>query len=267
MPDAQCLSEHRSMSTVWRFIPPLTAPGATQMAIDAWLLDQLITGNQPPTLRFYRWQPIAISLGYHQKQWPPHWRSLTWQGHPVELVRRPSGGRAVIHQGDLTYALTLPMQGNRQDLYRQICDALIAAWQRLGVALSYGTAGRGYRDQANCFALATAADLVTDAGYKLIGSAQLRRDRYLLQHGSMRLWPNAELSTQVFGQQSQTRMKPPEVIPEAPDEEWMQHLMMLMREELSKALGATFAEQPLARQEQDSIAARRSQFVAIPANS
>lgn len=236
------------------------------MAIDAWLLDQLIAGQQAPTLRFYRWQPIAISLGYHQKRWPKGWRSLTWQGKSVDLVRRPSGGRAVIHQGDLTYAIIMPIQGHRQDLYRQICDALIAAWQRLGVALDYGTAGRGYRDQASCFSLATAADLVTPTGYKLIGSAQLRREHCLLQHGAIRLWPCLDLYAQVFGAEAQNTAKPPDVIPEAPDNAWVQRLSRVMAAELERSLNATFAACPLNEPEWAEIETRRSQFL-IPEDS
>lgn len=246
----------------WRFIPELVAPGAVQMAADAWLLDQLIAGQNAPTLRFYRWQPIAISLGYHQKQWPDdEWRSLTWQGQPVDLVRRPSGGRAVIHQGDLTYAITMPIQGNRQESYRQICDALIAAWKRLGVSLNYGTAGRGYRDQASCFSLATAADLVTPTGYKLIGSAQLRRDHCLLQHGSIRLWPDLDFYGQVFGTASQNTAKPLVVIPEAVDEAWVQRLAKLTAEELGRSLNVSWEERPLSKQEWGQIEERRSQFL------
>lgn len=247
------------MST-WRLMPELVAPGAIQMATDAWLLDQLIAGKNAPTLRFYRWQPIAISLGYHQKQWPQAWRSLTWRGYPIDIVRRPSGGRAVIHQGDLTYAITMPLQGNRQDSYRQICDALIVAWQRLDVSLDYGIAGRGYRDQASCFSLATTADLVTPAGYKLIGSAQLRRDHCLLQHGSIRLWPDLDFYAQVFGG-NQNTAKPPEVIPEAEDNAWVRRLSSVIVEELGRSLKITFEERPLSEEEWESIAERRSQFL------
>jgi lipoate-protein ligase A len=256
------------MASTWRLIPDLVNSGATHMAIDAWLLDQLMAQRQPPTLRFYRWQPIALSLGYHQKHWPPQWRSLTWQGHPIDLVRRPSGGRAVIHQGDLTYALTMPMRGPRQTLYRQIGDALIAAWQRLGVVLTYGTAGRGYRDRASCFSLGTAADLVTGSGYKLIGSAQLRRDRALLQHGSMRLWPDVAFYDQVFPHEAVSPpVPPPNEIPAAPDPSWREHLSAVIQEELERSLGVTFAVQPLTEGEQAQIAERRSRFMIPPDSS
>ncbi|MCU0527421.1 MAG: lipoate--protein ligase family protein [Elainella sp. Prado103] len=188
------------MIPVWRLIPCLTASGAEQMAIDTWLLEQHRLGLHPPTLRFYQWQPIAISLGYHQKQYPPAWRQLRWQGQPIDLVRRPSGGRAVLHQGDLTYAVIgSGWIGTRHQVYEQICQFLIAGWRSLGVELHFGAAGRGYIHNPNCFGTATAADLVTAKGMKFIGSAQLRRGPAILQHGSMRLNADLALFQQVFG--------------------------------------------------------------------
>jgi len=214
------------------------------MAIDHWMLERLIAGTRSPTLRFYRWQPVALSLGYHQRQWPEHWRSLTWDGQPLSLVRRPTGGRAVLHQGDLTYAIALPMTSDRrQDCYRQICDALITAWANFGVDLTYGQAGGSYRHQANCFALATAADLVTSTGYKLIGSAQLRRDRWVLQHGSIRLWPDAEMHQQVFG--NGLIGERPDAIPERFDEAWVQSLETQIGQALEQYLGVSFMPVPL----------------------
>lgn len=170
------------------------------MAIDAWLLQQVQQGIHPPTLRFYTWQPTAISLGYHQKRFPERWQHLAQQG-TLDLVRRPTGGRAVLHQGDLTYAVVISgVRGKRQAIYEEICQFLIAGWQQLGISLQYGQEGRGYRDVANCFETATGADLVTSQGEKLIGSAQLRRGETLLQHGSMQLHPDPHLFQDVFNQ-------------------------------------------------------------------
>ncbi|NER83033.1 MAG: lipoate--protein ligase family protein, partial [Leptolyngbya sp. SIO1D8] len=243
------------MQQPWRFIPELVASGVTHMAIDTWLLDQLLSGKQRPTLRFYRWSPISISLGYHQKRWPSSWEELSWQGQPIELVKRPTGGRAVLHQGDFTYAIVMPMMGaHRQDLYKHICNALIAAWEGLGVALNYGTAGRGYRHQPSCFATATAADLVTDTGYKLIGSAQLRRDRCLLQQGTMRLWPDPVLYAQVF----EETMHPaaiPASIPGQLSEGWLATLSHRVIAAVEKELGVTFEETPLTTHEQQCASA------------
>ncbi len=186
---------------VWRLIPLLEAPGKVQMAIDRWAIEQHQLGFLPSTLRFYTWSPPAISLGYHQHKYPEQWDNLTWNGMSLALVQRPTGGRAVLHQGDLTYALvTSGLSASRVQAYQQICEFLIQGWRSLGVELHYGLAGRGYIHNPNCFGTATGADLVIADGTKLIGSAQLRRGKAILQHGSIRLEPDAELFKQVFGE-------------------------------------------------------------------
>jgi lipoate---protein ligase len=185
---------------VGRLIPCFTAPGELQMQIDRWLLQEYLAGRQPVTLRFYQWSPVAISLGYHQRRYPIAWESLQYQGQPIDLVRRPTGGRAVLHQGELTYSIvTKGIVGDRLATYQHLCDFLIQGWRKLGLELTYGLRGRDYRDQADCFATATGADLVLLDGYKLVGSAQLICDGAVLQHGSMRLNPDLELFAQVFG--------------------------------------------------------------------
>ncbi len=185
----------------WRLIPLIEANGKLQMAIDEWLLKQHLSGH-PPILRFYTWLPSAISLGYHQHKYPEDWQNLIWKGEEIDLVRRPTGGRAVLHNGDLTYAVvTSGLSGSRIEAYKKICEFLIQGWRNLGIELNYGTAGRGYINNPNCFGTATGADLVTVDGSKLIGSAQLRRGNVILQHGSMRLKPDAELFKQVFGEE------------------------------------------------------------------
>jgi lipoate---protein ligase len=194
----------------WRYIPLLQAPGDVQMAVDHWLFEQCVQGRHPPTLRFYQWSPPAISLGYHQHPWPDHWRSLHWQGIPIPLVRRRSGGRAVLHQGDLSYAVITAtpqhlMTGSqstrpsRRQAYDTLCQFLMAGWASLGIPLTYGGDHRSYRGEVDCFRLATGADLVWPDGTKFIGSAQGWRQETVLQHGSMRLTPAVDLFCQVFG--------------------------------------------------------------------
>lgn len=171
------------------------------MQIDRWLLQQHILGQIPPTLRFYTWSQPTISLGYHQQHYPEHWRSLVWHERPIDLVKRPTGGRGVLHQGDLTYALIgSGFVGKRVEIYQQICQFLIDGWRSIGVDLQYGTAGTGYIHNPNCFGTATSADLVCENGYKLIGSAQLIKSGAILQHGSMRVNPDLELFEKVFGE-------------------------------------------------------------------
>jgi lipoate---protein ligase len=198
---------------VWRLIPTLAASGDVHMAIDRWLLGQHELGKHPSTLRFYTWSPPAISLGYHQRQYPEFWQNLTWKGEKLDLVRRPSGGRAVLHQGDLTYAVvTSGLQGNRLDVYGKICEFLIQGWRSLGMELYYGQAGRGYIHNPNCFGTATGADLVLADGSKFIGSAQLRKGEAILQHGSMRLNPDVDLFAKVFNQEFFSSGKFPQTI-------------------------------------------------------
>lgn len=185
---------------LWRFIPLLNLDGKTQMAIDEWLLNQHQQGNQPPCLRFYTFNPPAITLGISQrKKIPYHWHNLTWQGQKIDLVQRPTGGRGVLHQGDLTYAvITSHLEGNLEAVYRQICQFLIMGWQRLEIDLHFGKPSRQYLKSANCFALATEADLIDGEGNKFIGSAQLRKGKFILQHGSMILNPDRALFQEVF---------------------------------------------------------------------
>jgi lipoate---protein ligase len=195
---------------IWRLIPPLEATGVVQMSIDRWLLQQHSLGHIPPTLRFYTWSQPTISLGYHQRHYPEHWQSLVWHDLPIDIVQRPTGGRGVLHQGDLTYALIgSGFVGKRVEVYQQICQFLIDGWRSIGIGLQYGNAGTGYIHNPNCFGTATSADLVCADGYKLIGSAQLINSGAILQHGSIRLNPDLELFEQVFGE---TITHPPSAI-------------------------------------------------------
>jgi lipoate---protein ligase len=195
------ISRSTDLEPIWRLIPLMEATGEVQMSIDRWLLNQHILGLVPPILRFYTWSNPTISLGYHQRQYPEHWRSLVWQNQPVDLVNRPTGGRGVLHQGDLTYALIgSGFVGKRVEVYQQICQFLIDGWRSIDINLQYGNAGKGYIHNPNCFGTATSADLVCVDGYKLIGSAQLIKSGAILQHGSIRLDPDLDLFNQVFGE-------------------------------------------------------------------
>lgn len=237
------------MAQPWRLIPPMVAPGALHMAIDAWLLDQHLHHGHPPTLRFYTWNPPAISLGFSQRRHiPEHWHRLTWRGQPVDLVRRPTGGRGVLHQGDLTYALvTSGWAGKRDQVYRQLCQFLIQGWGALGVDLTFGHATRPDLSSANCFALSTAADLATPTGVKWVGSAQLRRGQAILQHGSMRLDPDPDLYEQVF----QTPAPAVDALPPLPP---VEVIVATLTQAAADCFGCTFLTQPLNPAELAAIA-------------
>nr|WP_317109200.1 biotin/lipoate A/B protein ligase family protein [Chroococcidiopsis sp. SAG 2025] len=235
----------------WRLIPHLEAPGTVQMAIDLYLVEQHQLGLMPATLRFYSWSPPAISLGYHQHQYPDRWQNLIWNGRALDLVRRPTGGRAVLHQGDLTYAVVMSgLSGSRTQAYKQICEFLIQGWRSLGIQLHYGTAGRGYIHNPNCFGTATGADLVLKDGTKLIGSAQLRRGDVILQHGSMRLEPDEELFAQVFGKDVFAPVKLPLNLQK---EELVRTVMNALVASAKNCFYVDFAVQPLSDREWEKI--------------
>lgn len=231
----------------WRLIPLLDASGEVQMAIDRWLFERHLQGKHPPTLRFYTWSPVAISLGYHQNRSPAFWQELTWQGRSIDLVRRPTGGRAVLHQGDLSYAIvTSGMSGKRAEAYRFLCQFLIEAWQALGVELRYGVAERGYIHHPSCFTTATSADLITADGQKLIGSAQLRQGNTILQHGSMLLATEPKLYNLVFNEPAPRSSKI--TIP-------LQTLIEELIRSASRCFGVDLIDRPLSPLEWEEILA------------
>ena len=234
----------------WRYIPPFSARGDIQMAVDAWLFEQSRLGQHPPTFRFYTWHPATLSLGHFQKTWPDHWNHLTWQGYELDLVRRPSGGRGVLHQGDLTYSLTMPIEGySRREAYVFLCQFLIQGWQKLGVNLNFGKAGRGYHKESNCFRLATGADLVTETGIKLIGSAQLWRGNHLLQHGSMSINPAEDLKRLVFPEES----APETAFPKAVSQIDLADLIDSLTQAIQTCLNIEFEISPFSNEEWRNI--------------
>lgn len=235
------------MRSTWRVIPLSQGAGTEQMAIDSWLLDQHVRGLQPPTLRFYTWSQPTISLGYHQRQFPEHWNNLSYQGESVALVRRPTGGRAVLHQGDLTYALvTSGVSGSRRAVYERLCQFLIEAWKMLGIELGFGLAGRGYIKNPNCFGTATTADLVMRDGYKLIGSAQVYRERCVLQHGSIRLRPDSNLYLKVFGERiTQPKIPPSLASTGLTSTEGLNKIVLALTAAAQRSFGVEFESQAM----------------------
>ncbi len=238
------------MPQPWRLLPLLVADGQRQMAIDEAIFVAVERGDSLPTLRFYQWEPIAISLGYHQRTYPDHWRNLRFEDKTVDLVRRPTGGRAVLHQGDLTYAVAASgLPASRTDSYRQICEFLIQGWRSLGYELSYGSAGRGYIQNPNCFGTATGADLVLPNGQKLIGSAQKRSADCVLQHGSMRLNPDKTFFEMVFGDRSESLEETPNPLMPSVDE-----IVSVLTSAAESCFDASFTIASLSAQEEDWIA-------------
>ncbi|MDM9584488.1 biotin/lipoate A/B protein ligase family protein [Nostoc sp. GT001] len=244
--------------STWRFIPMLQTSGGVQMAIDAWLFNQCEKGQHPPTLRFYTWYPHALSLGHLQRQWPTQWHNLTYQGQSLELVRRPTGGRAVLHQGDLSYALiTSASSGKSWGTYEKICNFLIQGWQTLGIQLNYGSAGRGYIHNPSCFNTATAADLVTADGSKFIGSAQRKGRNTILQHGSMILSTDKGLFQEIFEQPAPWNIS---LCNTQEEDGWIAKIVDTLTETAKQHFGIELVTQPFTDLEWQDILKLRSLY-------
>jgi len=179
-------------AATWRLLIE-TEPrsGAANMALDQAIALACAAGESLPTLRFYRWQPPAVSLGRHQALADVDPAVIAEHGY--DLVRRTTGGRAILHIDELTYSVAAPtseprVEGGVMDAYLRLSNALLAGLQRIGVLAdkAAGDVRVGPDVSAACFEVPSAYE-ITVQGRKLMGSAQSRRAKYVLQHGSLPL--------------------------------------------------------------------------------
>lgn len=183
-----------------RFLVDGLRSGPWNMGVDEALLASAASDGLA-TLRLYRWRGPWLSLGYAQTLAPARLAACARAG--VRVVRRPTGGRAVLHGSDLTYALAAPADWFPEGIhasYRRVSDALVTALRELGVAAARARAGsaRGNPVAFDCFA-EPAPDEICVEGRKLVGSAQRRAGGALLQHGSIRLFPDAATAARAAG--------------------------------------------------------------------
>jgi lipoate-protein ligase A len=173
------------------------------MAIDEAILERVGRDQSDSTLRLYAWSPPCLSLGYAQPRTDvdlPRLHALGWQ-----LVRRPTGGRAILHTDELTYSVCAPiteprLAGSVLESYQSLSQALLQALHRLAIPASalQIDGGPTHRDQNPvCFEVPSNYE-ITVKGLKLIGSAQARRRDAVLQHGSLPLYGDLSRITQVL---------------------------------------------------------------------
>jgi len=202
-------------------------PGFDQMALDLNSLDQTISNPEIIlTLRFYYWTGDWLSIGYHQKEIPPHWEKLLSNGE-IKIVRRPSGGGAVLHSGGITYALTFKKIYYKFLSYEMVNDWLIKSFKELGLNLQYGNLQKSPIN-SNCFGTSLISDLVDQDGFKRIGSAQYRKKGAFLQHGEIQTNPSKDLWLKLFREEA-----PPKVNLNFQNDEIIQHLRNSFQENKS----------------------------------
>lgn len=185
------------IATTWRLLhtPPLV--GSLNMAIDEAILLAIAEGQAPPTLRFFAWEPACLSLGYAQPMSDVDAARLAERGW--DLVRRPTGGRAILHTDELTYSVLAPMDeprvhGGVIESYRQLSLGLLRGLEILGLNANAekkdkAQSPNGLSTQSQnpvCFEVPSDYE-ITANGKKLLGSAQVRKKGVVLQHGTLPL--------------------------------------------------------------------------------
>lgn len=166
------------------------------MELDLNMLESAISNQTKDAyVRFYNWSPKCISLGKNQP-FEDFYGDLG-----IDIVRRPTGGRALLHDRELTYCFVSPVKRGQSviESYKDISDALISGFKKLGIELDY--AGEHKGNMRYCMNISCGAD-VCYKGKKLIGSAQFRSRGYLLQHGSILYDLDFDLVEKIFKQKA-----------------------------------------------------------------
>lgn len=186
----------------WRLLRHAPASGVRNMAIDDAILELARKGAAPPTLRLYDWLPATLSLGLAQPLGDVDDERLGTYGWGV--VRRPTGGRAILHVDELTYSVIGPndeprLAGGVLESYKRISGALMASLQALGLRVQQQPTSMISNGEAGpvCFEVPSDYE-ITLGGKKLIGSAQARRKGGVLQHGSLPLFGDIARITQAL---------------------------------------------------------------------
>ena len=182
----------RNELRTWRVIRSGTATGAWNMAVDEAILEAATRGDVPPTLRLYDWDPPCLSLGYAQPVSDVDLDRLQASGW--DLVRRPTGGRAILHTDELTYSVcgseTEPaLSGDIISSYQRLSSAILTALETIGLgvqALPQEKPAAGTEPEPVCFEIPSNYEITVN-GKKLVGSAQSRRRGGVLQHGTLPL--------------------------------------------------------------------------------
>lgn len=175
--------------------------GKENMQIDSDLLDRAIAQKlDSPIFRLYGWKPACVSLGRNQKDDFLDREFL--QENNIDVVRRLTGGRALLHDNEITYSYICPtsyLQNGEHVVssYKEISQILIDKFKLLGIDLEFGTQKPIKTGFDYCMLISTGADLCYK-GRKLIGSAQCRKNGYILQHGSILYDYDKELLEKIF---------------------------------------------------------------------
>lgn len=190
-----------------KIIPYETRTGKENMQIDSDLLNFAIkNGLKEPIFRLYGWKPACVSLGRNQKDDFLDYELL--KSKNIDVVRRLTGGRALLHDNEITYSFICPesfLQNGSHIVssYKEISQILIDKFKKLGIDLDFGTSKPIKTGFDYCMLISTGADLCYKEK-KLIGSAQCRSHGYILQHGSILYDYDKKLLEEIFKEKVST---------------------------------------------------------------
>jgi|ERR1041385_2744735 lipoate-protein ligase A len=177
----------------WQFLNTGFHSGIFNMDFDEALALRLKRGTCPPVLRVYGWEPHTISIGFNQNIEDFDIAALQRRG--IGIVRRPTGGRAILHAHELTYSVVInSAQQSPKEFYRRINEGLLQSLRRLDISADLTENDDNFRNlyrepsSLPCFA-SSAKNEIQFEGKKLVGSAQRRYGNVILQHGSILLGP------------------------------------------------------------------------------
>ncbi len=170
------------------FVEPFGRSGAENMGFDQALLNEAARSGTS-FLHLYGWRPACLSFGRNEPATRRYDRAAI-ERLGIDVVRRPTGGRAVWHSQEVTYAVAAPVAafGSLRESYRESHRRVAAALRQMGVhaALAYNSESPARLDAGACYAVAVGGEIVA-RGRKLVGSAQVRQGDAFLQHGSILL--------------------------------------------------------------------------------
>lgn len=250
----------------WRLVFTPPASGAWNMAVDEALLESVYHQSSPPTLRLYAWEPPCLSLGYAQPIQDVDRQRLQQFGWGI--VRRPTGGRAILHTDELTYSITAPeieprLAGGVLESYLRLSAALVQALQQMELDVQTKELDPNKQTQLAagpvCFEVPSNYEITVN-GKKLVGSAQARKKEGILQHGTLPLTGDLARITQglVFDSEAQRTAAAQKLLERATT------VASVLGKEISwqaaadafvlgfqSALNLSFRQSPLTPQEQD----------------
>ena len=179
--------------------------GKINMDTDSEILESAIkTNKKEPVIRFYGWKPKCVSLGRNQSENAVN--KAYCEANGIDIVRRVTGGRGLLHDDEVTYSFVCPfdfLENGKSVIgsYKEISSAIIEGFKNLGIELELGGKKKINTAFDYCMSLSTGADLCYQ-GKKLIGSAQFRKQNYLLQHGSILFSYDEETIQNIFGEKT-----------------------------------------------------------------